>query len=519
MSAAGALIAEGSEWTFEALEEFEREIGRIARERYRLDTYPNQIEIISAEQMMDAYSAVGMPVGYHHWSFGKQYLSTEQRYRKGHMGLAYELVINSDPCIAYLMEENTMTMQALVIAHACFGHNSFFKGNYLFREWTDASAIINYILFARSFIAECEERHGVDTVEALLDSCHALMNLGVDRFRRPRPVSAEVEAQRQKEREEFLQQQVNDLWRTVPKKAAVEEEWPRFPSEPQENLLYFIEKNAPLLEPWEREIVRIIRKIAVYYYPQRQTKVMNEGWATFWHYQLMHDLYDGGFITEGAILEFLKSHTDVVFQPEFDSPYFSGINPYTLGFAIFSDIRRVCEDPTDEDRRFCPDVAGGDWLDTVHHAMENYKDESFILQFLTPKVIRDLRLFSIVDDDSDSAIRVSAIHDDAGYRDVREELAGQYNLSQQEPDIQVYEVALRGDRSLTLRHTQRDRIPLNEDDAREVMKHVHNLWRFDVNLESWRDDKVNHVYRCNDEKVWIDTGGEADSGKSASKTK
>jgi spore cortex formation protein SpoVR/YcgB (stage V sporulation) len=500
-------IAEGSEWTFEALEAFEREIGRIARDKYLLDTYPNQIEIISAEQMMDAYSSVGMPVGYHHWSFGKQFLSTEQQYRKGHIGLAYELVINSDPCIAYLMEENNVTLQALVIAHACFGHNSFFKGNYLFREWTDASAIVNYIVFARDYITECEERHGVEAVESLLDSCHALMNLGVDRFRRPRPISPDEERQRQRDREDYLQQQVNDLWRTVPKKEEkVEEKWPRFPAEPQENLLYFIEKNAPLLEPWEREIVRIVRKIAVYYYPQRQTKVMNEGWATFWHYTLMNDLYDEGLIDEGNILEFLQSHTNVINQPEFDSPYFSGINPYTLGFAMFTDMRRICENPTEEDRRFSPDVAGSDWLETLHHAMANFKDESFILQHLSPKVIRDLKLFSIVDDDADSAIRVTAIHNDDGYQRLREELADQHNLSKQEPDIQVWEVSLRGDRSMTLRHNQRDRIALDEDDAKEVMKHVHRLWQFDVHLESMRDDKVHRVFHCNDDKVWVDSG-------------
>ena len=498
-------IAKSSEWTFEALEAFEHELARIAADKYQLDTYRNQIEIISANQMMDAYSSVGMPVGYHHWSFGKQFLSTEQAYRKGHIGLAYELVINSDPCIAYLMEENSLTLQALVIAHACFGHNSFFKGNYLFREWTDASAIINYILFAKNFISECEERYGVDTVESLLDSCHALMNLGVDRFRRPRPISPEKEQKRQKEREEYLQKQVNDLWRTIPKKEPeVEEKWPRFPSEPQENLLYFIEKNAPLLEPWEREIVRIVRKIAVYYYPQRQTKVMNEGWATFWHYQLMHDLYDEGLITEGNILEFLESHTNVIFQPDYDSPYYKGINPYTLGFAIFSDIRRVCESPTEEDRRFCPDYAGGDWLATVKDAMTNYKDESFILQFLTPKVIRDLKLFSILDDDSESAIRVTAIHDDDGYRDVREQLANQYNISKQEPDIQVWEVSLRGDRSIQLKHHQNERIPLQEDYALEVLKHFHRLWQFDVHLESLRGDEVYRAYHCNDEKAWTD---------------
>lgn len=505
-------IAEGSEWTFKALEDFEREISRIAVDKYRLDTYPNQIEIISADQMMDAYSSVGMPVGYHHWSFGKQFLSTEQRYRKGHIGLAYELVINSNPCIAYLMEENTLTLQALVIAHACFGHNSFFKNNYLFRTWTDASAIVNYILFAKSYIAKCEERHGVDTVEELLDSCHALMNLGVDRFRRPRPITPEEERERQREREEYLQKQVNDLWRTVPKKEVEPEaRWPRFPSEPQENLLYFIEKNAPLLEPWEREIVRIVRKIAQYFYPQRQTKVMNEGWATFMHYNLMNDLYDEGLVTEGTMLEFLQSHSGVIFQPEFDSPFYSGINPYTLGFAMFSDIRRICENPTDEDRRFFPDYAGSDWLETAHHAMQDFKDESFVLQFLSPKVIRNLKLFSIVDDDSADTIEVSAIHDDAGYRAVREALAEQYNLSQQEADIQVWEVDLRGDRSLTLRHTQHDRIPLDEEDAREVMKHVHRLWQFDVRLESVQDGAVTRSYHCDPERVLVTNGEKASS--------
>jgi len=497
-------IIEGSDWTFDALEAFEEEIGRIAADNYRLDTYPNQIEIISADQMMDAYSSIGMPVGYHHWSFGKQYLSTEQRYRKGHMGLAYELVINSNPCIAYLMEENNVTLQALVIAHACFGHNSFFKGNYLFREWTDAGAIVNYILFAKNYIGECEERHGVETVESLLDSCHALMNLGVDRFRRPRPISAQEEKQRQKEREDYLQQQVNDLWRTIPtKEKEPEEPWQRYPAEPQENLLYFIEKYAPLLEPWEREIVRIVRKIAVYFYPQRQTKIMNEGWATFWHYNLMHDLYDEGLIGEGNMLEFLQSHTNVIYQPSFDTPGFSGINPYTLGFAMYSDIRRMCENPTEEDIRFFPEQAGSNWLDTVHHAMANYKDESFILQFLSPKVIRDLKLFSIVDDESESTIEITAIHDDQGYLQLREALADQHNISKQEPDIQVWNVALRGDRSMTLRHLQQNSVPLDEEDTKEVLKHVHRLWRFDVHLESLRDEKLHQIYHCNDEKVWI----------------
>ena len=498
-------ITEGSDWSFELINEFDRAIGECAAE-FGLDTYPNQIEVISAEQMMDAYSSVGMPLGYNHWSFGKQFLQTEKAYRRGQMGLAYEIVINSDPCIAYLMEENTILMQALVIAHACYGHNSFFKGNYLFRTWTDASAIIDYLLFAKNYITKCEQRHGVEEVEKFLDSCHAIMNHGVDRYKRPSPISAAEEEKLMNEREQYLQQQVNELWRTIPHKDAKDskKKQTRFPLEPQENLLYFIEKNAPLLEPWQREIVRIVRKVAQYFYPQRQTQVMNEGWASFWHYTLINRMYDKGYIPEGHMLEFLQNHTSVVFQPEFDSRYYSGINVYALGFAMFQDIKRICESPTDEDRKWFPDIAGSDWLQTVHFAMRNFKDESFILQFLSPKVIRDFKFFHILDDDQESHYRIEAIHDEGGYRRVREALARQYNLSMRDPNIQVYNVNVRGDRSLTLRHAPTDRVPLHEEDAAEVLRHIHRLWGFDVHLETVYDDHVARSISVPDYESQID---------------
>lgn len=491
-------ISTTSEWTFELIQAYDQAIGDIAAQ-YGLDTYPNQIEIISSEQMMDAYAASGMPLGYHHWSYGKQFVSIENAYKRGQMGLAYELVINSNPCIAYLMEENTMAMQALVIAHACYGHNSFFKGNYLFRTWTDAESIIDYFLFAKHYIAECEERYGVDTVEKILDSCHALMNYGVDRYRRPSPISATAERARQKEREMLMQQQVNDLWRTIPTQASQERHTrpshSNYPSEPQENLLYFIEKNAPLLEPWQREIVRIVRKVAQYFYPQRQTQVMNEGWATFWHYTLLNELYDRGLVTEGFILEFLQSHAGVIYQPSFDHPGYSGINPYTLGFSMMQDIRRICENPTDEDRYWFPDIAGSDWRSTLDFAMRNFKDESFILQFLSPRVIRDLKLFSIIDDDREAHIEVGAIHDEQGYRAVREALAEHYNLGSREPNIQVHSVNLRGDRSLTLHHSRHDRKPLDES-AQEVLRHLHRLWGFEVRLYSIENERIVQTFHC-----------------------
>ncbi len=478
-------LPEQSEWTFELIEQVHEQIRRVAG-NFGLDTYPNQLEVITAEQMMDAYASIGMPVSYNHWSFGKHFLQTEKNYRRGQMGLAYEIVINSNPCIAYLMEENSLMMQALVIAHASYGHNSFFKGNYLFRTWTDAEAIVDYMLFAKNYIAECERRHGVDAVESLLDSCHALQNYGVDRYKRPARISMQEENDRQREREQYLQSQVNDLWRTIPRRenaSVSQSSQRRFPSEPQENLLYFIEKSAPLLEPWQREVVRIVRKISQYFYPQRQTQVMNEGWATFWHYTILHQLYDEGVVGDGFMLEFLQSHTNVVYQPPISSRNYSGINPYALGFAMMRDIRRICESPTDEDRSWFPDIAGSDWKKTLDFAMRNFRDESFIAQFLSPKLIRDFHFFAVVDDDAEEKLAVSAIHDDSGYRYIRQQLSSQYNLHNREPNIQVWSVDTHGDRALTLRHAQFLRRPLNEQ-TEEVLRHVGRLWGFDVILET-----------------------------------
>ena len=474
-----------SDWSFDLIEQYHKVI-RDTAQRFGLDTYPNQLEIITAEQMMDAYASVGMPVNYRHWSYGKEFIATEKNYKRGHMGLAYEIVINSNPCISYLMEENTMAMQALVIAHAAYGHNSFFKGNYLFRMWTDAASIIDYLVYAKDYVAKCEEKHGLDTVEEFLDSCHALQNHGVDRYRRPSRKSLAQELAERKDREAYAQAQVNDMWRTLPKKAdkdAAEKESKRFPEEPQENLLYFIEKNAPLLEPWQREIVRIVRKVAQYFYPQRQTQVMNEGWATFWHHKLLNQMYDDGYLTDGVMIEWLKSHTNVVYQPPVGHRAYSGINPYALGFAMYNDIKRVCEDPTDEDRQWFPEIAGTPWLPALDQAMRNYKDESFVGQYLSPKLMRELRLFAIVDDEKEEALEVSAIHDESGYRRVREALSRQYDLGSREPNIQVWNVNLRGDRSLTLRHFQHNNRPLHET-AHEVLKHVARLWGFGVQLES-----------------------------------
>ncbi len=490
MTATAARLFEGAEWDFAKLQRIHDACEEIARSELGLDVYPNQIEVITAEQMLDAYSSAGMPLFYKHWSFGKHFAHHEAFYRKGLMGLAYEIVINSSPCISYLMEENTATMQTLVIAHAAFGHNHFFKNNYLFKQWTDADGILDYLDFAKSYVAQCEERHGRQAVEQTLDAAHALMSHGIDRYPGKKKLDLRAEEKRAGERRLHEESVFNDLWRTVPtgkiKSAEVlsSERRRKLLGLPQENLLYFLEKAAPRLQPWQREVIRIVRHIAQYFYPQSQTKVMNEGTATYVHYRIMNRLHEQGRISDGNFLEFLQSHTNVVFQPDFDNPRFSGFNPYALGFAMMQDIERIVSSPDDEDREWFPDIAGtGDVMAVLRNTWANYRDESFISQFLSPRLMRKLRMFHLHDDPEESAgIKVDAIHDERGYRRVRRELARQYDVGYIDPNIEVVDVDLAGDRRLMLRHAVVKGAQLNEVDAKRVLQHLADLWSYDVSL-------------------------------------
>ena len=489
----GGLLFDGSEWDFETMQRTYAAIEEIARDDLGLDVYPNQIEMISAEQMLDAYCSIGMPLMYQHWSFGKRFVHEEELYRRGYQGLAYEIVINSSPCISYYMEENTMAMQTLVMAHAAFGHNHFFKNNYLFQQWTDAEGILDYLDFAKRYIADCVERHGTAAVEDILDAAHALMDQGVFRYRRrPKPNLREQE-KRRREREAYYERHYDDLWRTLPETQTAEEtdadeeelaERKKQLKLPEENILYFIQKNSPTLEVWQRELLRIVRNISQYFYPQKQTKVMNEGCATFVHHYITSKLFDEGLISEGALLEILHSHSNVVLQPDGDEPRWAGINPYALGFAMMQDIKRICTEPDEEDRAWFPAIAGtGDWRSVLKDAWANYRDESFIKQFLSPKLMRDFKLFRMTDDAKDDHVTVREIHNERGYEEVRNALARSYDVSTIEPDIQIVDVDLRGDRELILRHAVRDDVPLVEQTRDDVLAYVRQLWGYGARLE------------------------------------
>ena len=486
--AGGGLLYQGADWSFDTLRNSYDAIERIAADELKLEIYPNRIEVITAEQMLDVYTSHGMPLIYKHWSFGKRFVGHENAYRRGLMGLAYEVVINSSPCISYLMEENSATMQALVIAHAAFGHNHFFRNNRIFREWTDPSGILDYLEFARSYIARCEERHGMRAVERILDAAHALQNQGVHRHSGAKLIDLKAEQTRARERREHEERSFNDLWRTLPNGKTVaasdtQSERRRRLGLPEENLLYFLEKNAPKLAPWEREVIRIVRLIAQYFYPQPQAKMMNEGCATWVHSEIMSRLHEQGRIDDAAYLEVIHSTTNVITQPGFDQGGGASFNPYALGYAMMSDIARVCTDPTEEDRRWFPDIAGNnDAIGTLKNAWSEYRDESFILQFLSPAVMRRFRMFRLLDDVSKPYLLVDDIHDEAGYREICRALARSYDPSHFYADIEIVDLDLSGDRCLRLEHRTKAGHLLAEQDARASLRHLAELWGYEVKL-------------------------------------
>ena len=500
----------GADWDFSTLRRVHDACEEIALSELGLDIYPNQIEVITAEQMLDAYSSIGMPLFYKHWSFGKHFTQHEALYRQGLRGLAYELVINSSPCISYLMEENTATMQALVIAHAAFGHNHFFKNNYLFKQWTDAEGILEYLNFAKGYVARCEERHGHAAVEDILDSAHALMSHGVHRYPGKKKLDLRQEERRERERRAHGERNFNDLWRTVPigpskKLSELSAERRRaLLGLPQENILYFLEKYAPRLAPWQRELLRIVRHIAQYFYPQGQTKVMNEGAATYVHYRIMTRLYERGGISEGNYLEFLQSHTNAVFQPAYDDPRFSGFNPYALGFAMMGDIERIVTNPQEEDREWFPEIAGAnDTMMVLRDIWANFRDESFIGQYLSPHLMRRMRMFQLRDDPARAeGVRVEAIQNERGYRRIRRELARRHDVGWIEPNIEVVDVDLSGDRRLILHHSVVGGRLLAKEDANGVLQHLADLWGYEVLLrEVGSSDTVLEEHACSPRNV------------------
>ena len=369
------------------------------------------------------------------------------------------------------------------------GHGSFFKQNYLFKEWTQPDTILDYLVFAKNYIKDCEYKYGNEKVEITLDAAHSLQYHGMDYYKRKGSMKkSEIERRKKKWLEHLtesispdwdiddLKKNVKDIDSIVTKLGQDRRGYP------EENILYFLEKYSPTLETWQKEILRIVRKLAQYFYPQMQTKLMNEGWASFIHHKIMTRLHDDGRLTDGSYLEFLNSHTSVCCQPSYKE--MSGFNPYALGYAMFKDIERVCKDPTEEDRYWFPDFAGEkDWLEVCKEAVELYRDETFILNYLSPKVIRDFKMFSIYDDEDLDFYRVDEVHSDEDVIDLKDKLSKLYSIINNIPQLEITGVDWEDTRALEVTQTVKNGILLDRDSSLLVTEYLGYLWGYPIEFD------------------------------------
>ena len=457
---------------------------------FNLDTYPNKYIICGAEKMLNASAHIGMPVMYRHFSFAQSFLSQKYNYSKGLTGLPYELVINSNPCISVNMVGNPTYLLALVMSHAGQGHNSFFKGNYMFKNHTDADSIIDYLKYARAYIDKCYKHIGDEPVRKFITACHALQSHGVERGGVNNDISSRLE---------YETDRLAQLTKTGPQTEEL-----NFNDGGYQNIMYVLEMISPAAQtcelvngsPWMKEVIRIVRNIGQYFYPQRYTQVMNEGWASFWHHAMTTLAHHYGYITDDQYANIIRSHTQVLTQLPYNHKHFNGFNPYRLGFDMFRDIMFMGRGPKDLEEQKLYDACKyeetfgkssfpsngksvpylkGDWLGLMHYAMENYADHSFVENFLSLNITREHNMFSLNSnvEDQMSVVTGTAMH----LKEMRQALSAMYDPSYISPIISAVGFDPYGDRTLYLEHYSTKGKPLNSEHMDKVMKHIHTILR------------------------------------------
>ena len=451
------------EFTLAELMKWNEKIEEIVRKE-GLDCYPQEYEICSYEDMICYETYVGMPSHYPHWSFGKAYEKTKTFYKYNLTGLPYEMVINSDPCIAYLMKDNTLLLQILTMAHV-YGHNDFFKNNRLFKEGTHAKYVVemfkNHADRMRSYISD--PSIGYERVEKILNTAHAL-----------KLQTSKVIGEKKLRREEIIKRTLEKL-QPVPKEFELLEErqeiqipdLSKIPLEPEEDLLGFFVQYGDLRE-WEKDILSIVVDETRYFIPQIETKIMNEGWASFWHYNILHQLN----LPQGMHIEFLKRHNLVI------RPHTGGLNPYYIGFKIFEDLQKRYPDQPEK----------------LFEARELERDESFIRKYLTFDLIREMNLFQY--DERENYYVISEVADEEGWKKIRNTLASSVGMGGI-PIIKIVDTSKK-DHILCLEH-EFDGRELELNYTAETLKYLVDLWGGTVQLKTVLHDMPKMLI-CNEEK-------------------
>jgi stage V sporulation protein R len=431
-------------WNFSDLKEWDDKIVEIAKE-YGLDWFDINYEVCDYYSMIGHMSYHGMPTHYGHWSYGKNFERTRTMYNMGMEGLPYELIINSNPSIAYLMRENPLYLQVLIMAH-CVGHSDFFKNNRMFKN-TRPESIVARLRNAKKRIQSYVEDHtiGIDEVERTIDAAHAIQ-FQTQRYGQARQTN------------EVLKEKYRKLIKNDKDGDYITLDINKKPLEPDYDVLAFICENGKDIPEWKIDIINIVKDSAKYFIPQIQTKIMNEGWASFWHYTIMHDLK----LDSDMHLPFLKTHNQVI------RPHIGGLNPYHLGFVIFQDIKE----------RF--------GLEECFIARECSHDVAFINQYLTRELCEKLGLFSF-SPKRKQGYTIDDISDDFGWETVKRKLIT--NIGTNGIPV-IYVEEIEEDGSLILRH-EHDGRDLDLEHTERVVEHVSNLW-----------GKSTKLFTIIEEEVW-----------------
>ncbi len=432
---------------------------------FGLDCYPQEFEVCDHLQMLSFMAYSGMPAHYPHWSYGKSYEKLKTTYDYGVSGLPYEMVINSDPCIAYLMRDNSLALTVLTMAHV-YGHNDFFKNNFTFSHTRAELTISTFKLHAERIRGYVEDPSiGRSAVERVLDAAHALsLQLGRNRAMRKRSPAEQVDAALDRSLP------AHDEYRAIHR--GVSEARPdldKIPLEPDADLLLFIRDHNPQLTDWQRDLLTIVHEEAEYFLPQIETKIMNEGWASFWHRTLMNALQ----LPHAMHMEFLVHHNQVV------RPIPGDLNPYYLGLKIWDDIWRRFGDTGGELPP--PDVApDAKALAKLFEVREVDRDASFLRRFLTNELIEAVDLFRYQAQGQEEV--VTHVANDTGYDVIRNTLIQNVGMGAV-PVIKVEDADYGRNRTLYLKHYHDGR-ELKLDFAEKTLEHLHTLWGRRVVLET-----------------------------------
>src|SRR5437879_1820276 len=364
-------------YAVEDLQEWNQRIVELVQ-RFGLDPYTQEFEICDYEEMLSYMVYSGMPSHYPHWSYGKAYEKLKTLYDYGLSGLPYEMVINSDPCIAYLMRDNTLALQILTIAHV-YGHNDFFKNNFTFRTIRAEFTIETFKAHANRVRHYVEDPSiGLEKVERILDAVHALFL----QCRRNLSIRKQTETEQRIAKLENSKPSTDPFQSIHRRKDWVSPDLDKVPLYPEEDILLFIRDHNPQLADWERDLLTMVHEQAQYFIPQIETKIMNEGWASYWHREILNSLD----LPQELHLEFLVRHNQVV------RPIEGGLNPYHLGLKMWEDIRKRYDDPSPEEaHEFHRPVGQG--LKQIFEVRSADRDASFLRRFLTEELMREMDLF------------------------------------------------------------------------------------------------------------------------------